>query len=178
MMAVDNILSEVISTLGRWPCDHSDSYSDIILSKMNEAGCTEFLVCPVNQSLQIVPLRMGYEADEIDWLYTSDEVSLLQIKRERINTFISCELISKFQRREQISRLPKLPNADRGAKVIEAAVTRVLTNRVLEAHEPPFPKNNPAFWPNWARYCLQGCHPMLGEWLKIAIDRHNSTNAA
>jgi hypothetical protein len=177
-MAIDVMLCAELQRIVNCPGSHIERYAEFILSKMDEAGCTEFMVSPVDETLQIVPLRMGYEADEIDWLYTSNEVYVLQIMRERSNVTITCRALSRFQRKEHIERLPKLPDTSRGAKAIENAVTRVLTHRVLEAHEPPFPKDNPAYWPNWARYCNQCCHPTLGAWLEMAIARHKSINAA
>lgn len=62
---IDAMLCAELQRIVNCPISHIERYAEFILSKMDEAGCSEFMVSPVDETLQIVLLRMGYEADEI-----------------------------------------------------------------------------------------------------------------
>jgi hypothetical protein len=135
------------------------------------AGCNEFLIGRNSESLNIIPLRMGYELDDLPWIVESDIFFVMQLKQFRGVLSAEIQKIGNESITTLLSRLPKLPDIDRGNKAIVNAVTKILSNRVLEPHEPGFPKDDPVYWPRWARYCKQGRAPTLGAWLELAIYR-------
>ncbi|HEB5079607.1 TPA: hypothetical protein R0E72_004437 [Aeromonas hydrophila subsp. hydrophila] len=151
-----------------------DLVVEYVLSKQQAGGANEFLIGIIGDTVNIVPLRMGYELPDMPWAKNCRPLYALCIKGK------VAEYRTVQGLKDSVSRLPKLPCSGAGAAAIIKAVTRVLVNRTLEAHEPPWPKNDPDFWPCWSRYCRQGNHPTLGAWLDMAILRikESETNAA
>lgn len=135
------------------------------------AGSNEYLIGKNSESLNIIPLRMGYELDDIPWVVECDTFFVMQLKQIKGVLSAEVQTIDNESVNTLLSRLPKLPDIDRGSRAIINAVTKILSNRVLEPHEPGFPKNDPVYWPRWARYCKQGRAPTLGAWLELAIFR-------
>lgn len=74
---------------------------------------------------------MGYELPDMPWAKNCRPLYALCIKGKEAEYRIVQGL------KDSLSRLPKLPCASAGAPAIIKAVTKVLVNRTLEAHEPP-----------------------------------------
>ncbi|WP_270819978.1 hypothetical protein [Aeromonas sp. Y311-2] len=145
-------------------CHHVDLVAEIVMRQQQAGGSNEFLIGVTGEIVNIIPLRMGYELSEIPWAAHRPLYALCVKGREAEYTTVD-------GLKDILSRLPKLPGASAGAPAIIKAVTRVMVARTLEAHEPPWPKDDPDFWPHWSRYCRQGKHPTLGAWLDMAIKR-------
>lgn len=137
-----------------------------------QASANEFLIFRAQEGAEVIPLRMGYESTP----NTTGDLWHLRVLNGSIHkslmNYVSCAEATALLR-----RLPKLPVADKGESAIVRQVTKLLTSRILCAFEPPWPKNDPSFWPQWSRFCLQGQHPAIGVWLNIAITRLKESKA-
>lgn len=169
-----NIKACMINLLGPSNRDQVELVLDRMMQVQQRAGCNEFIVGIKKNSINLAPLRAGYEVFELPWLRES-QLYTVCVKGNQ------AEAHDLADPAKALGRLPKLPAAANGATAIVNAVNRIMQFRVLEAHEPPWPKNSPAHWGLWANYCVQGHFPTLGGWLKIAIsrlDEATKTNAA
>lgn len=132
-------------------------------------GINEFVLSKGCSGLSVYPLRMGYETPVIDFgdgsMFWHLQVQNGCLQCCHLKAVPASDLPAMFR------RLPKLPSGQTGQRAIVRQVTRVLGGRILGAFEPPWPKDDPCYWPCWARYCLQGEHPTLGVWLSLAQKR-------
>lgn len=150
-------------------------FSQFMAEMLTRIGCDEYLIGQGAQGPVLVPLRMGYEKSEIDGrIFQSTQLVCFKLKRG-LSLEIIKSSVSTRDLKQYLSRLPKLPVGD--GKAIRNAVTRLLTYRVLEAFEPPFPKEDCNYWPQWAKYCTQNGHPILGAWLNMAVSRQTADAA-
>lgn len=158
----------IASILNKENGDQVDLTADQMMQLLQRTGSNEFIIGVAGRNIYVTPLRAGYEATDLPWL-NACELAHVCIKGNQ------AEMSSLTDIKKALSRLPRVPAATAGTLAIENAVNRIMGNRVFEANEPPWPKNDPAFWEQWSRYFSQGHHPTLGAWLKIAIDRRKET---
>lgn len=130
-------------------------------------GIHEYILC-VAQDVSILPLRMGYERRHL----AEGKMFYLQVKTSG-GVSGSLEELEMEEALNLIRRLPRLHPAARGAEAIKKQVRTILTTRVIETFEPPWPKDDPAYWRQWSRYCCQGGNETLGVYLSLAIKRLN-----
>lgn len=173
-MSMANVIALTLSKEVNDP-NKCEVFSQFMADMLNRIGCDEYLIGQGAQGTIIVPLRMGYEKDEVDnRIFESSRLVCFKFKRG-LRLEITKTPVAKRELKQYLSRLPKLPVGD--DKAIRNAVTRLLTYRVFEAFEPPFPKDDSKYWPQWAKYCMQTGHPIMGAWLNMAVARQTAEAA-